>query len=131
MGWRSLKKCVAVFLSSAAAVLVLSAGAWVVYTYPPAEHSFYPRCVFKASTGYECPGCGSTRAAHHLLHGRVGEAFRLNPMLFVIGAVALCAIPSLARRRIPDFLSRPWFGWAALVAVTTYWIVRNTAIYPF
>lgn len=113
-------------LVSAALLFVLvSAGAWVVYTYPPAEHSFYPRCVFKVATGLDCPGCGSTRAAHALVHGRVADAFRLNPMLFAVGGVALCAMPSLARGRQPRFLTKPWFAWSALVAIVGWWIVRN------
>lgn len=112
-------------LISALALVVISAGAWVVYTYPPAEHSFYPRCVFKTATGLDCPGCGGTRAAHALLHGRVAEAFRFNPILFLGGAIALVAAPSLARGQQPRFLSRPWFGWGMLIVLVGWWIARN------
>ena len=105
--------------------MILSAGAWVVYTYPPAEHTFYPRCVFKSLTGYECPGCGSTRAAHALLHGRVGEAFRHNPFIFAFAAVVACALPSLVRGRQPDFMTRPWFGWTSVVVIVGWWVGRN------
>lgn len=97
----------------------------MLYTYPPESSAWYPRCVFKAATGYECPGCGSTRAAHHLLHGRVGQAFRLNPMLFLMGGVMLAAAPSLVRGNQPRFITRPWFGWGTLIVVMTWWIVRN------
>lgn len=108
-----------------------AAGAWVLYTFPPAAYAFYPRCPFKLLTGYDCPGCGSTRALHHLLHGRIEEAFRLNPMIFVMLAVALFAVPSMARGQRPRFLERPWFGWAALVVLVAFGIVRNTPVYPF
>lgn len=113
-----------VWVSSAIA-LVLLAGGWVIYTYPPAEHSFYPRCVFKAATGLDCPGCGLTRASHHALHGRFGEAFRFNPLLFAMGFVAICAAPSAVRGQAPRFLTRPWFGWTTVIVVTGWWIVRN------
>jgi len=112
-------------LASALALVVISAGVWVVYTYPPAEHSFYPRCAFKTMTGLDCPGCGGTRAAHALLHGRVGDAFRLNPLLFVLGGVVLVASPKLVRGQQPEFVARPWFGWSALVVLVGWWIVRN------
>lgn len=112
-------------LSSVALLVVVSAGLWVVYTYPPAEHDFYPRCAFKTMTGLDCPGCGGTRAAHALMHGRVGDAFRLNPILFLIGGVALAASPSLVRGEQPRFFARPWFGWTALVVLVSWWIVRN------
>ena len=113
-----------VWVSSAIA-LVLLAGGWVLYTYPPHEHSFYPRCVFKAATGLDCPGCGLTRASHHALHGRFGDAFRMNPLLFAMGAVVLFSVPSVARGTSPRFLTRPWFGWTAVIVVAGWWVVRN------
>jgi hypothetical protein len=115
---------VKVWLSSALALMVL-AGGWVLYAYPPTEHSFYPRCVFKAATGIECPGCGLTRASHQALHGRFGEAFRLNPLLFAMGLVALCSVPSVARGQSPRFFTRPWFGWTTVAVVVVWWVVRN------
>lgn len=108
-----------------------AAGAWVLYTFPPAAYAFYPRCPFRMLTGLECPGCGTTRALHHLLHGRIDEAFRLNPMLFVLVAVALCALPSVLRGRSPQFLMKPWFAWTSFAVLTGYWIVRNTPVYPW
>ena len=111
--------------------VVAAAGAWVLYNFAPTAYGFYPPCMFRKMTGLECPGCGTTRALHHLLHGRVDEAFRLNPMLFVLIAVALFALPSLLRGRQPAFLMKPWFAWSAFVVLMSYWIVRNTPIYPF
>jgi hypothetical protein len=119
MGWR---------ISSLA--FVTAAGAWVLYTFAPGSFAFYPRCPFHTLTGLQCPGCGSTRAMHQLLHGNVGAAFRLNPMLFVLFAVALCALPSVLRGRQPGFLMRPWFAWTSFVVLTGYWVVRNTPIWP-
>ena len=120
-----MKRFAGIFLSSLAAIVVLSAGAWVLYTYPPAEHAFYPRCVFKTITGLECPGCGSTRAAHALLHGRIGEAFRLNPFIFVFGGVIAFALPSLVRGRQPEFMTTRWFAWTSAVVILGWWIARN------
>ena len=112
-------------ISSSAIAIALLAGAWVLYTYPPGEHSFYPRCAFKMLTGLECPGCGLTRASHHALHGRFGEAFRLNPLLFALGAFGVFAAPSLVRGRQPAFVMKPWFGWGAVVVVMGWWILTN------
>lgn len=112
-------------LRISSAALLGVAGAWVLYTFPPATTPWYPQCTFRVLTGYDCPGCGITRALHHLLHGRVEEAFLLNPMLFAAAFVAACALPSLFRGERPGFLSKPWFGWGSLTVLCGWWVVRN------
>jgi hypothetical protein len=97
----------------------------VLYTFPPGAHTFYPPCLFHAITGFDCPGCGTTRALHHLLHGRVAEAFRLNPMVFAGLGLFGFSLPSLARGERPRFVDHPWFGWTAIAVLMVWWIARN------
>ena len=111
--------------SLAVCSVFLVAGVWVLYTFPPATTPFYPRCTFRQLSGFDCPGCGITRALHALLHGRIGEAFRLNAMLFPLMGLALLGAPSFLRGRTPSFMMHRWFGWATLVVVTAWWIGRN------
>ena len=108
-------------LASAIAI----AGAYVLFAFAPETHAFYPRCAFKVLTGFDCPGCGTTRALHHLLHGELGAAFRLNPMLFAFIGVFGISVPSLARGERPRFIDRPWFGWTCFAAIVAWWIGRN------
>jgi hypothetical protein len=79
--------------------LAVALGATIVmatlYVFAPEEHSFYPRCIFHSLTGWQCPGCGSLRAMHQLLHGNFANAWQLNP-LFVL---ALPLIGILVLRR--------------------------------
>jgi hypothetical protein len=110
---------------SVSAAIVAAAAAFVLYRFDPAQVSFYPQCVFHAVTGWQCPGCGTTRALHHLLHGDVAGAFRLNPMLF---ALAPFTAVSLRSRR---FVMHPAVGWTALAATITWWIVRNLPFWPW
>ena len=42
------------------------------------------KCAFKQTTGLYCAGCGSTRAAHALVHFDVSTAFRKNPLLVIL-----------------------------------------------
>lgn len=49
-------------------------------------------CLFKRLTGIPCPTCGFTRGALCLLHGRVGQAWLYNPLLFSVLGVLLIAI---------------------------------------
>ena len=113
------------FSSALLASVALGIGAIVLFVFDPTQYAFYPRCVFHTLTGLDCPGCGSTRALHALLHGRVGEAFRYNPILFAGFGVFGLALPSLARGERPRFLDRPWFGWSVIVVMLAWWVVRN------
>jgi hypothetical protein len=49
-------------------------------------------CPFKLQTGIACPTCGFTRGALCLLHGRIGQAWLYNPLLFSVLAVLFTAI---------------------------------------
>jgi hypothetical protein len=107
------------------AIVLAVIGGWVLYTYPPLTSGFYPQCFFKQVTGFDCPGCGSTRALHALLHGRVAEAFRFNPLLFALMIVGGFAAPSVLRGETPRFFYARWFGWGSLVVLLGWGIARN------
>lgn len=55
-------------------------GGVVLYLYRP-ESLQIPRCPFLQLTGWQCPGCGSLRGIHALLHGDIGWVLELNVML--------------------------------------------------
>ena len=99
--------------------VLLGGAAAILYRFDPAMVHFYPRCPFHALTGLQCPGCGTTRALHHLLHGDVAGAFRLNAMLFV--ALPFSAIATASRR----LATHPLTGWTALALTIVWWIGRN------
>lgn len=61
---------------------------------PAAPGSPWPPCPLHALTGWLCPGCGSTRALHALLHGDLARALAMNPLLLL----ALALLPLLATR---------------------------------
>lgn len=47
------------------------------------QHRFkIPPCPFHSITGLYCPGCGSTRALGYLVHGRLLNSLRYNPLVF-------------------------------------------------
>ena len=45
---------------------------------------FYIPCIFHEITGLDCPGCGITRCLFHLINLRIGEAFKVNPLVFIL-----------------------------------------------
>ena len=94
-------------------------GLFFLYLYNPQDIPIFPRCPFYALTGYKCPGCGTLRAIHALLHFRVAVAFKLNPFLFFSIPVI---VGMLAFRR---FAFSATLGKCILVVTIGYWILRN------
>ncbi len=68
-----------------AAIAVCFGGAvgYVLVTDPTNSDAFsVPTCLVKLTTGFDCPGCGGTRAFWYLLHGNLPQAAR-NHAMFV------------------------------------------------
>lgn len=64
--------------------LVLILGAIYLFFYNPTLRGFIPPCPIRFFSGFYCPGCGSTRELHSLLHIDLYQAFRYNPALFIL-----------------------------------------------
>jgi len=60
--------------------LILVAGI-VYYFFNPQNSNLFPQCPLKYFTGYSCPGCGSQRAIHEILHLNFKKAFEYNALL--------------------------------------------------
>lgn len=122
-------------LWSLAAMSVLAGGAALFFC-DPAHAKFFPPCVFHSVTGLYCPGCGSTRAAHALLHGHVREAIGFNLLLVVV--IPLLAWhfggmlwSKLTRRDWRSPLRAPRVSWSIAVLVIGYFVLRNIPVAPF
>lgn len=102
----------------------------VVYSlFDPAETLWMPKCPVHVLLGLDCPGCGSQRAIHALLHGDLKAATDANALiLFFLPVVAVMAVGELYRNRWPRFykaLMHPAVIFGLLGIVLTWTIVRN------
>ena len=101
------------------------------------EHSLlYPPCFFQLLTGLYCPGCGSLRSIHQILHGNFRAALSYNPLIGLL-------IPFLLYLFISHFFwkwranTAGWIRgealsiWILLGIIVVFWIFRNLPIYPF
>src|SRR6516225_2827850 len=97
----------------------------VLFVFDPDGNPFYPGCIFHRTTGLLCPGCGSLRALHQLLHGHFITAFRFNP-LWVVSLAALAVMGVLYQVRKQTL---PWFKprwlWALGIVFLAVSIWRN------
>jgi hypothetical protein len=58
-----------------------------------------PACPLRTITGVPCPGCGVTRLADAVAHGRVGEALGADPLgVALLAAVATLAVVAVIAR---------------------------------
>ncbi|NQT21658.1 MAG: DUF2752 domain-containing protein [Planctomycetes bacterium] len=106
----------------------------VLYAVDPAGCSFCPPCPFRFVTRLNCPGCGSLRASHLLLHGNVGAAFKLNPLMvlslpYLMYSLASYVSTKVRGRPLPGIGPRPTLIRGVLVVILAYWVVRNTSLY--
>lgn len=102
----------------------------VVYGFFDPSHTWWmPKCPVYILTGYQCPGCGSQRALHALLHGDMAGAFRANAMLVVfIPVLAILWVSEARRGRWPGLfrvMFHPVTIIAVLVVLVAWGIGRN------
>ena len=107
---------------------MLVVAAVIYYVYDPATMPF-PRCPFLMLTGWQCPGCGSQRAIHSLLHLDVAAAWQYNALLVAsIPYVLLLAVVEWCGRRegrLYRLLNSEVLIWSYFVLVVVWWVVRN------
>lgn len=94
-----------------------------LYLFDPVRSGVYPICLLHAWTGLYCPGCGSLRALHCLLHGDLAAALRFNALFVLLVLIAAAAWPLRAGRR-------RWL-WVLLAVTVAFGVLRNIARPPF
>lgn len=112
---------------AAAAVSLIAAA--VYFAVDPMQAPWMPKCMLHVITGLDCPGCGSQRALHALLHADLAGAFRANALLVVmIPYILLILYAELFRERHPR-LFKTVYSWTAIIAVVgvvvAWGVVRN------
>jgi Protein of unknown function (DUF2752) len=120
-----------------AALLAMGlAGIVLLRLYDPANSSVFPPCPLHYLTGFYCPGCGSLRAIHQLLHGNLQAAWAMNPLsvlLFPYLAYGLASemLFQLRGQRLPQFtLPGVWIR-ALCAVIILFGIMRNLPLHPF
>ena len=122
------------FAAATFATAVLAVVALRVFD--PATSGAFPPCVLHYLTGWYCPGCGSLRALHQLLHGNLRTAWAMNPLTvvllpFLTYGLLSHALTALGGRGLPQpFLRAVWIR-ALCAGIILFGIARNLPIHPF
>lgn len=110
--------------------------AYLALVDPNASGAPYLGCPFRALTGFDCPGCGITRALHALVTGNVPRAFDHNLLLTsALFVGVLWWLVSFVRERTGRAPLRSpsgrWVPFAFGALVVAFWIARNLPWSPF
>ena len=103
----------------------------IYYRVSPTTSVFFPKCAFLMLTGLKCPGCGSQRAVHALLHADLASAFAHNALLvlslpylaLLIGVRLYVHLPPASSLRAT--LESPLAIRTYFVITIAFWIARN------
>lgn len=121
-------------------LLLFSGGlvfAVALHAVDPSDAMSAPICPFYAVTGLHCPGCGTLRCLHALLHADLRSAVDYNVLTVVFAPTLVVAwlsigLTAITGRRLSVVWNAPrWLGWAAGVAFGLFWFLRNLPFAPF
>jgi hypothetical protein len=119
-----------------AMLAAFAVGAVLLGIFDPATSGLFPPCPVRYLTGWYCPGCGSLRAIHQLLHGNWRAAWAMNPLTVVLlpflsyGLVSTVLFEVRGRELPHPFLPAVWIR-ALCVAIILFGIARNLPMHPF
>lgn len=105
-----------------------------LYCIEPTACRLAPRCPFHVLTGLHCPGCGTLRAMHHLLHGDwLGACDRNVLAVIALPGVLLYLARDYGLVRWPTGVQSPraWPAWSIVATIAVYTMLRNVPLYPF
>ena len=106
------------------------------YFRDPGTEGLIP-CAFYQMTGIYCTGCGTTRAFHALLHGRILDALSFNIFMMiwiwlVVYTMLAYWLKRLLRRQIlPPIRDWRWLIAAVLITAVLFLVLRNIRGWPF
>lgn len=104
--------------------------------FDPATSGVFPPCPVHYLTGWYCPGCGSLRALHQLLHGNLQAAWAMNPLTilllpFISYGLASHALAAVRGRGLPRLFMPASCIQALGIVIVLFGIVRNLPFHPF
>lgn len=115
---------------SAAALLLLLLAA-VLYAVNPGEGRGFVPCMVHMFTGLYCPGCGTARGIHALLHFDFYQALRFNPLSMLLLPFVLLYFAARAVDYVRtgqnhvDAHLNPKLLWGILAVALLFGILRN------
>ena len=122
----------------AIATCFAGAAAYTLVSVDPdhANAGLVPTCLVKLTTGFDCPGCGGTRAFWYLLHGNFPAAARHHAMFvfalpFLLYMYVAWAGRLVFKRQLPQIRLSPLAVGVVLGSWLVFSVARNLPWAPF
>ncbi len=103
----------------------LSCLLFIYYLFDPSHNHLAPKCTFWLLTGYYCPGCGSQRAIHSFLNGRIWEGIQYNYLLLPLLAYLILILIAPKSGRLSQALTSSTACWILFGVIIAWWVIRN------
>lgn len=105
----------------------------IFFTFDPSASVLFPKCPFLMLTGWQCPGCGSQRAIHALLHLDIVAALRYNALLVLsLPLILILLYAEWKRKSNPELYVRvhhPAVIWSCFGIIVLWWVGRNLWVF--
>ncbi len=116
--------------------LLMSSLGYLYFRYDPINNLLFPKCPLFVTTGIYCPGCGSQRATHALLHFDIFNVFKSNllflPIILLVSYhFGIQIINKILVKNYQSILDHTKAPLIVLIIVMLYWLLRNIPFIPF
>jgi hypothetical protein len=111
--------------------------AYTLLTHPTSsDAASTPNCIIKLTTGFDCPGCGGTRAFYYLMHGNVLAAARSHLVLvfaapYLVYMYVAWAAGAMLNWKLPALRPSPRAISVFLGVWLAFSVLRNLPWTPF
>lgn len=117
-------------------VLLGAVGLILLRIFDPTRSGIFPPCPVRYLTGLYCPGCGSLRALHALLHGNLRQAWAMNPLAmallpFIGYGLASEVHTHFRGHALPGMMLSATSIRVLCAIIVFYGIARNLPLHPF
>ncbi len=119
-----------------AGLSIAAVGLILLRIFDPARSGIFPPCPVHYLTGWYCPGCGSLRAIHALLHASFHDAWAMNPLtMLLLPFIAYGLLSELLIGFRGHGLPQPRLSSSAIYSlgcvIVLFGVIRNLPMHPF
>ncbi len=100
------------------------------YFFNPTVSNFFPKCPFYIMTGLFCPGCGSQRAIHDMMHLNIFEAINHNALMFFKFTFGI-GLYLYSKKKFSDLIYHPKSPLIIFGIIFLFGVLRNLDRFHF